>query len=58
MSEAQQIELFDLISQRKKYINNLIELGGRADPASKAIKKQKQQLARGEKPDVFRKALD
>ena len=47
MSEAQQIELFDLISQRKKYISNLRELGdraGQADPGSKAIKKQKQQF--------------
>ena len=47
LSEAQQIELFDLISQRKKYISNLRELGdraGQADPGSKAIKKQKQQF--------------
>ena len=45
LSDAQQIELFDLISQRKEYINNLVELGGRAAIGeSKAIKKQKQQF--------------
>ncbi len=49
LSEPQQIELFDLISQRKEYINNLVELGGRADAGSKAIKKQKEQFTSGYK---------
>ena len=45
LSMEEKTDLFDLQRQKKQKLNQLRELGGRADAGSKSIKKQKQTLA-------------